>query len=416
MRERDTLVSYTPTEGKLIAEMAQMDIIDAHEHLAPEIARTGAPADALILFAHYTRTDLVCAGMSMDDYQKVVDCSGDLDERWRMFSPFLKEIRYGSYARPAFIAAKEFYGFDDISDENYRALSEAVSAWNTPGIYTRVLREKCRIRTALTQAGRTDYEDDLLTPLMPVDHYATVSSREDVEQKATSLGVEVKTLDDYLSMIKLGFERWIAERVVGVKTRSQPLPLPNRQQAEQAFSQLMQDTHGADTSALRHFLTHHIFELAADLGIVVAVHAGMWGDFRTLDAEHMIPIFPQHPRTRFDLYHLSMPNVRPCAVICKNNPNVWLNLCWTHIISQQMTVSALDEVMDLVPMNKIIAFGGDYGRPVEKVYGHLVMAREDLAAVLGRRVDRGSLGYAEAVELARKWLYDNPKALYNLPA
>ena len=407
-------MNYTPTEQKLIDTMGQMDIIDAHEHLPPEHVRTSAPADALILFAHYTRTDLICAGLTMDEYQWVVDCSQDLDERWRKFSPLLKEIRYGSYARPAFLAAKEFYGFDDINDDNYRELSEAIAEANTPGIYHRVMRDKCHILTALTQAGRTDYDDDLLTPLMPLDHFAAVNARGVVETRSGEVGMAAKTLDDYLEVVKKGLGKWIDEGVVGIKTRAQPRQNPDRGLAEAAFGQIMGSTHGADTAALRHFLTHQLFELAADLDLVVAVHAGMWGDFRDLDAEHMIPVFPQHPRTRFDLYHLSMPNVRPCAVICKNNPNVWLNLCWTHIISQRMTVSALEEVMDMVPMNKIIGFGGDYSRPVEKVYGHLVMARENIAEVLGRRVDRGLMGLDEAIALAEKWLYENPKALYKL--
>jgi hypothetical protein len=109
-----------------------------------------------------------------------------------------------------------------------------------------------------------------------------------------------------------------------------------------------------------------------------------------------------------------MPSVRDTIVIGKNHANVWLNLCWCHIISQQMTISGLDECVDMVPINKIIGFGGDYGRPVEKIYGHLVMAREDIAAVLGRRVDRGQMCIDEAIVIAKKWLWDNPKNLYKL--
>ena len=163
---------------------------------------------------------------------------------------------------------------------------------------------------------------------------------------------------------------------------------------------------------LHDFLTNYLIDVAGELDLVVAVHSGMWGDFRNLDSKHMIPIFQRHPNVRFDLYHLSMPSVRDTIVIGKNFPNVWLNLCWCHIISQQMTCSALDECIDMVPINKIIGFGGDYGKPVEKVYGHLVMAREDIATVLGRRVDRGLMSHDEAVIIARKWLWDNPKELY----
>ncbi len=138
----------------------------------------------------------------------------------------------------------------------------------------------------------------------------------------------------------------------------------------------------------------------------------MWGDFRTLDPTHLIPLIERHPHTRFDVYHAGMPWVREAGVIGKNSPNVWLNLAWCHIVSQRMTVSLLDEWLDLVPVNKIFAFGGDYGLPVEKVVGHLWMAREDIAEVLARRVKRGDMSEDRALEIARLWFYDNPLDCY----
>jgi len=63
---------------------------------------------------------------------------------------------------------------------------------------------------------------------------------------------------------------------------------------------------------------------------------------------------------------------------------VWLNLCWTHIISQRFVVAALDEAIDLIPMNKLLAFGVEIIPVVRwrRSTGHLVMAREDIARVL----------------------------------
>jgi hypothetical protein len=98
----------------------------------------------------------------------------------------------------------------------------------------------------------------------------------------------------------------------------------------------------------------------------------------------------------------------------KGFPNCWLNLCWTHIISQRFAMDGMDEALDLIPVNKIIGFGGDYNIPVEKVYGHLVMAREDVARVFAQRVERGQMTEDQAIELARKWLWDNPRELYRL--
>jgi predicted TIM-barrel fold metal-dependent hydrolase len=289
---------------------------------------------------------------------------------------------------------------------------------NTPGIYRRVLREKCKIRVALTQAGRTDYDGDLLIPLMPLNTYSVVRSADDISRKAQDLGMKVANLDDYMELARKGIEKWKAEGIVGLKMASTPNAPPNRKAAEEVFKKTISgeqskgSVHGGNH--LQDFLMNFLIDVAGELDLVVAVHSGMWGDFRNLDSKHMIPVFPRHPNTRFDLYHLSMPSVRDTVVIGKNFPNVWLNLCWCHIISPQMTCSALDECIDMVPVNKIIGFGGDYNRPVEKVYGHLLMARENIAAVLGRRVDRGLMSHDEAVTIARKWLWDNPRGLYRL--
>ncbi len=409
----------TATEAKLIEAMSQMDIIDAHEHLGPEQERLDTQVDALHLFSHYCRTDLLCAGMTAEAYDSLVDTSVPLEKRWSTFRPFLPHVRHCSYTRPPFEAAREFYGFDDINDETYQPLSERMAAENTPGIYRRILRDTCRIQTALTQCGRIVSEDGLLTPVMPMGHYADVQSVEQVEQLAADLCTTVSSLEDYVAVIRKGLETWRAEGAVGIKMMSAPPNEAPRDEAAaaRAFALVRGGVEPApDVKApLYTYLVHEMLDMCVELDLVVAVHMGMWGDFRTLDPEWMITTLAQHPNTRFDLYHMGMPRVRVAGVIGKNNPNAWMNLCWTHIISPRMTVSALDEYIDLVPLNKIIGFGGDYSsRCVEKVYGHLKMAREVIAEVLARRIDRGTMGLDEAIEICRLWLYETPRQLYNL--
>jgi len=409
-------MKLSPVEESLFRAFEEFEIVDAHEHIPPEEVRLKHSVDVFTLFSHYTREDLFAAGMPKEDWERIHDPTIPLEKRWEMFAPYLKHIRYGTYARPAFMAAEEFYGFDDINGGNYKAISERMAAANTKGIYHRILREKCRIRLALTQANRTDYHLDLLVPLMPLDNYAAVRSKKSIEESATNLGEKVRTIDDYLNLIREGLEAWKSDGVVGIKMASKPYGEPNRRQARVLFEKLMSNE-GKELrqmNFLYSFLMEKMLDMAADLGLVVAVHTGMWGDFRALDPQHMIPVLSRHPKTKFDVYHLGIPYVREAMIIGKNFPNVWLNLCWCHIISQRITCSALDELIDLVPINKIIAFGGDYYIPVEKVYGHLVMAREDIARVLGRRVQDGLMTENEAVDIAKMWFHDNPKQLYRL--
>ena len=163
---------------------------------------------------------------------------------------------------------------------------------------------------------------------------------------------------------------------------------------------------------LENFLTHHIITRATELDLTIAIHAGIWGDFRMIDAKHMLQLAPSHPETRFDLYHLGMPSVRDAIIVAKNFPNVFLNLCWTHILSQTQTCSGIDELIDQVPVNKVLAFGGDYNRPVEKIVGHLHMAQENLAKVFGRRIDNGLCSFDEALGILKLWFWDNSFKIY----
>jgi len=157
------------------------------------------------------------------------------------------------------------------------------------------------------------------------------------------------------------------------------------------------------------------FEQAARHEMIVAVHAGMWGDFTQLDAKLMIEYFMRHKETTFDLYHLSFPSLHDAVIIGKNFGNVYLNLCWTHIMSPTLARQGMRELLDFVPVNKVFAFGGDYHAPaVDKVVGHLRMAQENVSAVLAERVTDGLMSIDEALVVARKWFLDNPRRVYGL--
>lgn len=408
-------MNLEPVEQELFEAFQEIPVVDAHEHLSPERVRTSQNMDILDLFVHYTRTDFLCAGMTGNQWNRMHDKTIPLEKRWRILSRYLKEIRYGSYARPAFIYARHL-GFNDITKDNYREISDRLQADNKPGIYKKILVETCNIRAALTQANRTDYDLDFMIPLMPLDTYAAVSDWEVIEKRASELGEKASNIDDYLELARKGLKKWIDEGAVGIKMISQSYSPPDRAKAVGIFDDLKRnpDKKLPGMNPLRDYLMEEILDIASDLKLVVAVHTGVWGDFRTLDPKYMISIFGRHPQTKFDMYHMGMPWVREAGLIGKNFPNVWLNLCWCHIVSPEMTCSGLNEYIDLVPVNKIIGFGGDYGKPVEKVYGHLLIARENIARVLGERVKRGLISKDEALEIAKKWFYDNPKKLYRL--
>jgi len=408
----------TPLEKRLVQRLSQFTIVDAHEHLGPESERVARPVSVFTLFSHYTQTDLKAAGMSDEEYRLIQDEGQPLAERWRVFRPYFEHIRWTGYARPALIVARDLYGADDINDDTYEDLSEQLAADNRPGLYDRILRERCHIEVCLTQCGRYDLEDDVLVPLMPLPA-GRFLSRADIEKASAELSIQVNNLDTCVMLAEALVDSWRSRGVVGLKMTCGVVTDPGRDQAAEVFTTLW-DTGSASEGSrvLRDYLLHRLLESAADLNLPVAVHTGIiwnnWNDFTERHPRHLIPLLRQHRRTRFDCYHAGIPWVGTVGVMGKTFPNLWLNLCWCHVISPEMTVRALSEWIDLVPANKIIAFGGDYAVPVEKVYGHLVMARENVARVLAQRIERGLMDEEQALQLAHRWFYENPVALYRL--
>jgi predicted TIM-barrel fold metal-dependent hydrolase len=121
----------------------------------------------------------------------------------------------------------------------------------------------------------------------------------------------------------------------------------------------------------------------------------------------------EYKNVKFDLFHAGYPYARELAVLAKNFPNVYPDLCWVHILSPTAARAILSEWLDLVPSNKILGFGGDY-RFVEGVYGHVVLARRNVATVFQEKVASGEIELRQVPYLASRVLRENARELYGL--
>ena len=84
-----------------------------------------------------------------------------------------------------------------------------------------------------------------------------------------------------------------------------------------------------------------------------------------------------------------------------------------HQLAYYDGLDALDEWLDMVPNTKIFAFGGDYDL-VEKVYGHLKLARLNVALVLAEKIRQGAYRRQEASMVARRLMRENADRFYGL--
>ncbi len=408
------------TARDLYDEISQFTIIDAHEHLPSEAEYLSHGYCGPNMFAGgYVWHDLESAGMS-STFKETLRQGGDrpVETWWPQIRPYWQHAKHTSYARALRITVRDLFGIDEIDDSTIHALAGQVKADNTPGLYHRILQERCRIRTSITCAEQVDYPDDpcLRGLSQGIIEWADASwDRERIEALAQQSGVEVRSLENLASAIQVLLRRDLAHGALGFKIRVGDYRTPAPQAADAQYRQAREAPDPlSHLSALRATLFDRWLDGAAEADVPVAVHTGYWGDYRELDPKYMLGIAARRRDVRFDVFHLGMPMIRDAILIGKSYPNVTLNLTWCPVISQGQTYRALDEVLDMVPVNKVIAFGGDYRVAVQKVWGHLVMARECVATALGNRVEAGSLDRDEALRIARMWFYDNPARIYGI--
>ena len=93
--------------------------------------------------------------------------------------------------------------------------------------------------------------------------------------------------------------------------------------------------------------------------------------------------------------------------------NVYIDMCWAHIISPTACVNSLVEWAGSVLLNKINVFGGDYCF-IDGVSGHQHMARMNVSRALAIKVEEGLFDVEEAKRIGKMIFYDTPKELFHL--
>ena len=420
----------------LVTELMQfMDtfpVVDAHEHLPAEESRLKQDVDFSTLFSHYCIGDLISAGISAEHQNRFYSPKTDPAEKWQIFQPYYDRIHDGSYARSARIAMKKFYGFDDLrSEADALAVTERVREANAAGLYQRVLKDACNLRVSLVFGGH-EVDERHFRAVEYLSGPCDVRTMNDVESMAQFMGYDgiPPTLDRYVDILGEFLATRKEDGLAGVKfayayQRDLEFPGVTTHDAERVYDRIFEESQGwrdvvlgfGEARPLQNYLVHRVVEFCGELDLPVVFHTGIQaGNENRPDncrPERLWSLINRYRGTTFVLLHGGIPWVNEAALLSKYFANVYLDMTWMHIISPEISRRALSAWVDLLPKNKINGFGGDYS-VVEKVYGHLVMAKENIAHTLASFVENGAMTTDEAMQWAKAILHDNPARIYHL--
>ena len=416
--------------AELARAFAAIPCINDHSHVIPEAERLERDLDALAYFAHpYPAADLQSAGMSAADLGFVTTPEAPLAERWARFEPYWRLVRLTGFSQCLREGWRAIFGIGDLTRETVGPLSEAIRAARRPGHYYEVLHDRANIAVSLVQMeDLVEVDRSLFRPMPRLNRFSMPRGRNGVEAIERDYAVTLRTLADLVDAIRRTCVAWKAAGAPTVKLSQsyhRRMDFRERPEAEAArvFRSILEGTYAGlesdDGRLLEDFLVHACCRAATDAGLAIQFHvgprAGTYGSLEGATLAPMAALFQAHRDARFDISHAGFPYLREAAVLAKTCANVFLNMSWIHIYSPEACVQALREWLRMVPANKILGFGDDLYW-VDTIYGHLLMARQNVAAALASLIADGVLGESQALDTARLLLLENPAALYGLLA
>lgn len=411
-------------------EIDQIPAISAHDHLCPEKQAVAMKTDLFdVLFSGLVWVDLVSAGYRLQPGDTFFGLEPEGDKRprdgdlaWSRVKPRLDNVQDTAVFQVRMRGLRELFDFqEELSDSNWRVLNERVMAAQQPGRYFDVLRKRQNLEATLldrpnTWAG-TDAADRFYSVnVMKVLPWTNLAQ---FALKTSGLGVgPLETLDQTVEALEVYVARLMKEGVIALKmlhayTRTIEFDDVPKEVAEKDFPK--PDDSGPIPKTVQDYMAGQICRLAAEYDVPVAFHTGYQlgndNDIRNSRAQLLCSLIHRHPNTRFDLFHTGYPYADETMLLAKYFPNVTFNMSFGVHLSPTKMVELLHVALELMPTNKILAYGCDEFI-LEGHVGATAIWRDCIARCLAERIEDGKLTRPRALRLMRKLVRDNAAEAY----
>ena len=218
----------------LAAAIGDIRLMDTHEHVVSERIRQSTTLDFTYLMPHYLSSDLVSAGMPLDELEairapgrvmrdglrsgtaprdpsypfpeRLPDQQPSLAEKWRRIAPFWARVRNTGYARCILIAMRDLFGIGDLSEGTVEALSSALEDSNREGWYSYVLKERAGIDMSVLDCGM-DVDRALFAPSIRFDRFVDIRDPIDVQKLSYDTDTSIHSLSDVVAAMQVDMAR-----------------------------------------------------------------------------------------------------------------------------------------------------------------------------------------------------------------
>ncbi len=399
-------------------------VVDTHEHLEAQAGwMKNGKLDFMLLLQHYSYDDIRSAGMPKSTFGTLLTDSLTVMQKWNILKPFWEATSNTAYCRAALLTADKLFDIKDLNETTVEELSAKIKKAYQTDWYSKVLIEKGGIDYVVTDSENHNLGDPgMFKYVKRFGEFIFAVSAQKIETVAKQQNIPIKTLDDFVTALGVAFHKALDKDNVAVKIgtayeRTLFFEDVSKERAEAVFNKIINlpagevlPYNGSEIKPLQDYMVHRILDLAKATNTPVQIHTGLQaGDGNYIQNSNpalLANLFLKYRDVKFILFHGGYPYGGELASLAKNFRNVYIDMCWLHIISPSYSERYLHEWLETVPASKIMAFGGDF-RNVENIYGHLLVGKQVVTKVLTEKVRDGYFTESEALKIAQMIFHDN---------
>jgi len=416
------------TELRIRSYIDSLHIFDTHEHLYdPVLINKSGITDFTILLLENGYNDLVSSGMPDSLYNSLYGKSLPPSEKWKLIEPYWDNASNTASNKILMNAVRDLYGITELNASTVDELSSKMKSAYTYEWFDDVIVNKCRIDYLIQDVDILYHKPGYARNTTRFCDWLHINSKKTIDSLAIMQVEPIFTLEEFQKSLTNSFKEAQKNGIILIKInlayqRSLYFENVSFERARKTFRALIAGNENmvmtdAEAKPLQDFMVHHLMTLARQYNVPVAFHTGLQAGNGNIIANSdpllLVNLFRQYPDIKFVLFHGSYPFGGELSSLARNFRNVYIDMNWLYAISPSYSTRYLNEWLETVPVNKIMAFGGDQ-RFVELTYGSLQMAKKVIANVLAEKVRENYFTEKEAKRIASMLFYDNAKKFYNL--
>jgi len=321
---------------EILEHIYTLNIIDTHEHLPSKEEDRDKDTDVLKEYlSNYFHRDLISAGLSLDDYEKIMEKDLLIREKWRIVEPYWEVSKHTGYCRALDIAARDIHGVEKIDASTIEELNKKFLNTLKPGHFKNILKDTCKIETSLLNIEtlsdeydplkeRSIYCDrDFFSPVYMLTGIIFPLTWNDIKRVEKESGIRITSFSKYIEAVEVLVEKAYKMGAVALKNqlaylRTLKYERVNRSAAEDEFNIIFKTMHIPEWyerpvltgQAFQDYTFHFILDIANKKNLIVQMHTGIQeGNGNILSNSNPVllsNLFLQYPDVTFDIFHISL--------------------------------------------------------------------------------------------------------------